>query len=249
MSGGRSLVAALLFAARVWATEEVDVEVVYRDGRVTADLHGVPLPDVLDAIQRATGAAVNGAPIHLSPVHARLEAVPLPEALRRLLGGQNFMIRYRPGGDVAGIDLLGSPQIRMSNGMAQVSPADLYNQLAAHPPVPVNAALAKAAGGDRVRVPRLLQIATQDPNADVRREAFLTVLRTVEADDLIRNIGLLALRRHGDAQLLDVVRLHGGPHAGELLGILAAEATDAYVKRRATSLRQKLAGDGATPGG
>jgi hypothetical protein len=231
--------AVLLLATRVAGGSEPGL--AYRDGRVTADIQGVPLEEVLAALARETGAAINGEPLFLQPVHVRLDGVPLSEALRRLLGGQNFLLRYGPDGDVSSVDLLGGPQPRTSNaGAAQVSALDFYRLVAGHPPITVGPALVKAAGGDRARAHRLLQVATHDADPAVRREALLAVLRAVEGDTALRNTALLALRRTSDASMAQLLRTHGGEHVVELLGVLEAEASDPLVRRRAVRVRGKL---------
>ncbi len=67
-----------------------------------------PLTAVLEEIAHQSGAAIRGE-ASARGVSASFEDVPLPDALVRLLGEQNFTLRYDSDGKLRTIDLLGEP--------------------------------------------------------------------------------------------------------------------------------------------
>ncbi len=84
--------------------------VEYRNDLLSVDLQRTPLADVIDELGRQSGAAIHGhvrKPRELSLLFAD---VPLPDALERVLGEQNFTLRYGAGGRLEAIDLLGEPR-------------------------------------------------------------------------------------------------------------------------------------------
>ena len=68
--------------------------ITYQEDRLTVQLDAVPLSEVLGTIARVTGAEVRGAEPPDRSVSAVFEALPVDEALRRLLGSQPFTLRY-----------------------------------------------------------------------------------------------------------------------------------------------------------
>jgi hypothetical protein len=137
--------------------------IVYRSDRLSVRLERVPLDEVLTEIAAASGAEVRGAPSNARDVTADFEDVPLPEALHRLLGDQNFMLRYGEGDRLRTIELFGgagdSPTVSLSAASAPTrSPAAgstlpqevavAMSALARHPPVPVDGSLAAALGSE-----------------------------------------------------------------------------------------------------
>jgi hypothetical protein len=97
-----TLVLACVVAAR--ADEPPGVR--YRDDRLTVRLTATPRNEVLIDVAQATGAAVRGRLEDAdTPVTASFDALPLDEALRRLLPKQAFALKY-DGDRVAAIELL-----------------------------------------------------------------------------------------------------------------------------------------------
>jgi hypothetical protein len=88
--------------------------VVYRDGCLSGELRGVSLEHAIATVARETGIEVRGRLLDSREIHARFERVPLAEALGRLLGRQNFTLRYGARGEPQAIDLGGVPLPRRS---------------------------------------------------------------------------------------------------------------------------------------
>jgi len=76
---------------------------------MSVDLQSVPLADVIDELGRQSGAAIRGNVCRSRELSLTFDEVPLPQALERVLGEQNFTLRYGPGGQLEAVDLLGEP--------------------------------------------------------------------------------------------------------------------------------------------
>jgi hypothetical protein len=82
----------------------------YAKDALTVHLTKVPVAEVLDELSRQSGAQIRGQLRAPSDVTAQFDAVPLPEALARLLGDQNFALVYGDGGKPKSVRLLsGTP--------------------------------------------------------------------------------------------------------------------------------------------
>ncbi len=68
--------------------------VAYDDGRLTLHAEKVPLADVVREIGRQSGAEIVGKVRKPREVTRQFDEVPLFDALVRLLGEQNFTLRY-----------------------------------------------------------------------------------------------------------------------------------------------------------
>src|SRR2546426_10731795 len=84
--------------------------VTYRGDQLSVRLEKVPLEDVLAELGRVSGAEIHGAPREPRDITAQFDDVPLPEALFRLFGDQNFMLTYGEGDRLRTIELFGGPQ-------------------------------------------------------------------------------------------------------------------------------------------
>ncbi len=72
-----------------------------QDGKLTARLIATPLRQVMEEVSRLSGARVRWLSSQAAekPVSVGFTALPLPEALRRILGETNFLLFYAPGGE------------------------------------------------------------------------------------------------------------------------------------------------------
>src|SRR2546428_400545 len=103
------VVAGTVLSAGPLAAGEPTCVVAYDDDRLTVHAEGVPLTDVVQEISRQSGADIVGAVRKPRDVSQDVDRVPLVDALVRLLGEQNFTLRYGPEGKLRTIDLLGEP--------------------------------------------------------------------------------------------------------------------------------------------
>ena len=106
-AGGLALLALVLTGVPAGAATPPGVE--YRDDRVTVHAEQVPRADVLAAIARATGAELRGQVIDAGDLTIVFDAVPLGDALHRVLGTQSFTVTYGEGARV---------RVRLVMGMA-----------------------------------------------------------------------------------------------------------------------------------
>jgi hypothetical protein len=116
--GGLLVAAATFVSAGSLAAREPTCVVAYDDDRLTVHADRVPLADVVREIGRQSGAEIVGEVRKPRDVTRQFERVPLVDALARLLGEQNFTLRYGAEGKLRKISLLGEPLA------AQTTPAD-----------------------------------------------------------------------------------------------------------------------------
>jgi hypothetical protein len=251
-----ALLLALACPAAGLATESRSrPPIVYRSDRLSVQLEGVPLEEVLARIAEASGAEVRGAPRHSRDVTADFEDVPMPEALHRLLGDQNFMLRYAEGDRLRTIELFGSaadaPQVTLSAASAPTrSPAAgsplpqevavAMAALARHPPVPVQGSLAAALGSDTATLPQLFEAATRQQDPAVRGEAFRASLNAFETEPDLRDKVLHALDGADETALSKALRGAAGLRAEELVNQLASDAQTPELRRKALSILNRL---------
>ena len=104
------LVAALLTVGSARAADQGAAgDIRYRNDRMSVDLRGAPLADVIGELGRQSGATIRGNACKSREVNLSFDDVPLPQALERVLGEQNFTLRYGPAGQLEAVDLLGEP--------------------------------------------------------------------------------------------------------------------------------------------
>jgi hypothetical protein len=92
--------------------------VTYSPEALSISVANAPLTAVLKEIAGQSGAVIRGEP-SARAVGASFEDVPLGEALHRVLGEQNFTVRYGPEGELRAIDLLGEPSPLAASHAAQ----------------------------------------------------------------------------------------------------------------------------------
>src|SRR6266403_2896363 len=106
-----ALLAAVLAASAGRSDEGAPERVIrYERDLLTVRLTSVPVTDVLDELGRQAGAQIRGQVRDLRAVSVEFEAVPLADALHRLLGDQNFALVYGHEGRLKSVRLLGGPQ-------------------------------------------------------------------------------------------------------------------------------------------
>src|SRR5438876_685391 len=95
----RGLVVAALLTGRNAAGDEPPERVVqYAKDALTVRVTRVPVDEILGQLGKQSGAEIRGEVRDRHEITAEFEDVPLPEALHRLLGEQNFALIYGDGG-------------------------------------------------------------------------------------------------------------------------------------------------------
>jgi hypothetical protein len=243
------------------ASDHTGLRVDYRDDRLSARVEEVPLRRVLDAIAVASGAEIRGQPINDQPVSTDLDAVPIDDALHRLLGSQNFTLSFGRHRQLKTVVLLGGPEAPAAPsdrptaaGVAPPEPAapafplSLSRAFTRHRPVPVPEQLAEALGADRATFPQLLEMATVDEDGTRRSQATHVVLSALERESWLRRSFLRTLHDLDDASLQDIASGESGPRFIALLQFLAAHSREAGLQKKANVVLDQLQPPAPDPG-
>lgn len=240
------LLLLLLVTATALAADAPLVEV--RDDRLTVHLEKVPVETVIAEIGRASGAEIRGRVREPREVSGDYDGVPLPEALHRLLGEQNFTLTYGDQGRLRAIKLLGGPQeppptlvtAPAAPPSTAPNPANLADLLQHHPPVRVDGVLAQALGTENVTLTQLVDTALHHADAGVRSDAVRTGVRAIEADAPLRDAIVSAVGTLDDQVLTTVLRNAAGEHASEVVAQMLGTMHTPELRKRALALLPTL---------
>jgi len=222
----------------------------YRDDALTVRVSEVAVADILQELGRQAGADVLGGVQTPHDVSVDFEAVPLSDALHRLLGEQNFALVYGAEGRLKSVPLLGdalplseSPKATPTPPAAGAGaqPAEALESILAHrAPVPVAGRLADALGGQTVGLEQLGDVAIHYKDPVVRVDAMRTLISAIDTDPVL----LAALTKELDAldddTLGAMLRATAGERAAEIAFRLSREAHADNVRDRAASVLKML---------
>ena len=227
--------------------------VEYRNDRLSVHAEGAPLQSILDEIQKQSGAELRGAAPADATVNMDVDAVPLREALERLLGAQSFTLTYGDGGRLKTLELRGGPTeapAAKPEGPKPVNPhsrkamwdglARVFND---PQPIPVSGRLAEVAGGDKASWEKLFRTAGQNDDRDVRRQVWRAGMRAIEADQNMRNALVTAVGVMDDGELTDFARALAAQTpdgAEDLAKVVARESRIPEVRDRARTILRRL---------
>jgi hypothetical protein len=221
----------------------------YDKDTLTVRLTKVPVAEILDELGRQSGAQIRGQVRTPRDVTAEFDAVPLPEALHRLLGDQNFALIYGDGGRLAAVRLLGGPQGSPGQpppAAATVTPApqaaatNLAALVARHDPVPVSGQLAQVVGGMSATFQQLFDVVLHNEDATVRGEGVRAVVSALEADPALRAAVVGELSNVEDTTLGSLLRGAAGEHAEEIAMQIMTQARASEIRVKASAVLQKL---------
>jgi hypothetical protein len=225
----------------------------YGDDTLTVHLSGVPLSEVLDELGRQSGAEIRGTVRDPRDVTAQFEDVPLPDALHRLLGTQNFALVYADQGRLRAVKLLGGPQAVLPKvaqpkpvtattvpAAPQVSPAAVMGILESHAPIPLSGRLAQAIGGQSAGLMQIVNEGLHNEDPGIRLEAVRTAVQALEDDPELRVALLGAMVGMEDAQLGSLLRASAGERAEEFAMHLASNARSTELRSKASRLLREL---------
>jgi len=243
-----ALAAWILAVAGIAGADERIIR--YEKDALTVHLTNVPVAEVLDEVARQTGAQIRGQVRADRDVTAQFDAVPLPEALHRLLGDQNFALVYGDGGKLKSVRLLGGTTGQTAGAPAP-SPAapavppppvqpGLANLIANHPPVPVTGRLAQTVGGPNATLQQLFEIGTRNDDSSLRSDAIRTMVSTLETDPALRAAAIGELGTIDDGALSAILRGAAGEHAEEVAMQVLAQARASEIRVKASSVLQRL---------
>jgi hypothetical protein len=237
------LVLAVVLGARDGRADERVIQ--YEKDALTVRLTKVPLSDVINELGRQSGAEIRGQVRADRDVTVEFDGVPLPEALHRLLGDQNFALIYGDGGRLAAVRLLGGPQGPSGQKpptptSPQTASTNLAALVARHEPVPVSGQLVQVVGNTAASFQQLFDIALHNEDATVRGEAVRTVIGALEADSALRAAVVGELSNVEDTALGALLRGAAGEHAEEIAMQIMTQARASEIRVKASSVLQKL---------
>jgi hypothetical protein len=155
-------------------------------------------------------------------VTKRFDDVPLPRALARILGRQNFTLRYDADGNPTRIDLLGLPEPAPQKQGKQRPPPSLAAVIAREPPLELPPRLREVLRRPSARLLQVLGIALRSNDPMARAEARRLVLDAFEQRTAVRT----ALQRSGAGEIATFLRPWPAEHVAELLGEIKVRTRD-----------------------
>ena len=246
-------VATALVVSPAIAAEPV---VRWEHERVTVRFTATPVADAVQAVAAATGGELRGTVLASNEVTVDLDAVPLDEALHRLVGAQNFTVRYGEGGRVKTIVLAGgegAPAAKTDASPAAGVPVDakptfpivLSRMFKRHRPLKLSDQLAERFGEEKASMPQLLELATGDDDGVTRALASQTVLSALEREARYRRSFLRSLHDLDSEELAAIAGGPNGERLEELLGFLAAHSREPTLQKKAGIVLEQLQEAGA----
>jgi hypothetical protein len=241
----------LLLAPAAGRPEDPGGRVIrYADDALTVRVTNEPAREVLEEIGRQTGAEIQGQLAEARDVSADFEAVPLADALRRLLGNENFALVYGDKGKLKAVKLLGGAQVVSTTGRATMMPTTTLPEpseeeravslLDAPVTLLMGSRLARLMGRQTAPLREVLQVGLQSPDATVRADAVRMSLQTVEKEPRLRMAAVEAVGSVDDATLADMLRGVAGDHAGEIAKLVASQTSMAPVRIKANTFLRTM---------
>jgi hypothetical protein len=240
--------ALVLFALAVAALRVTPIDatptVQYADGRLTADLRDAELADVLGEVARQARLEVRGT-LTAQRLSLRLEAVPLVDALPRLLDKQSFVLTYDRAGELKGVRFLGSSTAPWSVPVPETTGStpevEQSGSLAAsYRSVEVSGLLASALGAEVTDFSTIMGVALQSGDARLRADALRVGLRVLDAEPELRADVLRTLDGLDDAFLAGWLTQVARDHAEEVARRTARMARSRPLRRRAAAVVRLL---------
>jgi hypothetical protein len=253
------LATALVACAALWASAHAatDAEALrYDKGAVSGTLDAVPADEAVESLATATGARLEGTVIAPKPVTASFRNESIEGALARILGQQNFTVRYGSEDRVKSITLLGGPaaakpapappaatepSVEAKTPSAGYGfPVELSRALQRHRPLPLPDVLAKSMGVEEATVPELLDTATLDEDGVTRAQASQVVLSALEMNGRLRRSFLRTLHDLDDEQFAAILEAESGPRFVEVVEFLTAHSREPSIKKKAGVILEQL---------
>jgi hypothetical protein len=230
--------------------------VEYSNDRLTLHAREAPVTAVLDEVKRQSGADVRGEPAAAS-VTLDLEAVPLREALERMLGPRSFTLTYGDNGHLKAIELKGGPQAASVAGEApgRSSPAPtrketwdgvgrVFNGRGEIPMSPrLKEMTAPFMAGEMNGYVILFRVAGGSQDRAMRRQAWRDGIKALEADVDMRNSLIAAVGMMDDTELTTFARTLAAmtpDSAEDLTKLVIRTSTTPELESRARNILHQL---------
>lgn len=215
--------------------------------RLSVRAEGVAPEEVLRAIGQRTGAELKGVARATEPLSLQLDAVALEDGLKRVLGEQNFTVRYGAEGRPTVIELLGGPEAAVvpSTPPAAGVPAAVDRpplpprlgfprQFASKRPIALPESLHETAGGKTLTFDEVFDLATLQSEGLTRAVASQVVLSQLERDRRLRRAVLSSVTKLEESTLAAFRGTVEGDRLEELLTFLSAHSREKGLQHKAT---------------
>ena len=259
---GASLLAVTLATVPARAADDAAPERVirYENDALTVRLVRAPVTEVLSELEQQTGATVRGSLLNPSEVSADFKAVPLPQALARLLGDQNFSLVYGEGGRLRVINLLPGGQASAPRPATIATPTTIpqaantvtleeFAQIIdSQPPIKVDGQLAEALG-PMATYRQLLDTALAHTEAALRMQAVGVAIRSIEGQPELRAKLVSAAAGVEADHLSQLIESAAGNRAQEFASNVTAQTRATEVRAKFSTALHHLRRRGAGAGG
>ena len=225
----------------------------YSNDALTVRLTHASVTEVLDEIGRQTGAEIRGQVAEVREISADFEAVPLPEAIHRLLGTQNFALVYGEKGNLKALELIGEASTSgpvtparppvPSTAPAQSPEAIVLAWLARPVPLPAGSRLVHIFATPMANLRQVLEIGLRNDDPSVRADAVRTALQSAETQPEVRMALAQTIGDMDEANLSNMLRGTAGEHAEEIAGLVAAQTKIAPLRLKANAVLEAIGGD------
>jgi hypothetical protein len=252
----RGVAAAIVLVALAHAPARPDPApervIRYADDALTVHLTHEPVWEVLAEISRQTGAEIQGQLGEAREVSADFDSVPLADALRRLLGNENFALVYGEKGNLKAVKLLGGPQVAGTSTPVRATMIPTTTVPEPEPEATVlslmdtpvtllmGSRLARLLGRQTVPLREVIEVGLRSQDSTVRADAVRAALRTIEGDPRFRRAAAEAAGGLDDTSLAEMLRQVAGDHAGEVAKLIAAQTTIVPLRMKANMFLRSL---------
>jgi hypothetical protein len=251
--GPGSATAALLLlalAGTVRAEDAAPRVVRYANDALTVRLTNVPVNEVLDEISHQSGAEIHGQLAGARAVSADFDAVPLPEALHRLLGEENFALVYGDKGNLKAVKLLGEARITTAAMRASVTTTTvgfepeekMLDYLQQPIPIPAGSRVSRLIGAPTAPLRQVLETGLRAEDAATRADTVRAALQAIEGEPRIRAAVAQAMGNLDDASAAALLRGVAGDHADEIARLVAGQTKITALRNKANSFLGMLSG-------
>jgi len=218
----------------------------YANDALTVRLSRASVNEVLDEIARQTGAEIRGQSMDSREVSADFDAVPLPEALDRLLGSQNFTLIYGENGNLRAVQLLGEARNPAPRPPETPITPDMYPHdimavyLGRSVTLPPGSRLRQLLAASTATLRQVVDVGLRHPDAAVRAEAVHMAMQVAESDPQLRAALAESVSGIDDNTLSGVVRQAAGEHAEEVVSIVASETAIGPLRVKANAILRAI---------
>jgi hypothetical protein len=235
------LCAAISSASRGAIGAPIEVEV--RPGTLVVKAVAVSAQDAVEALSRAVGAELHGTARNEGTRTIDVHAADVEDALRQLLGGQSYLVRYGRDGTPRRIDLVDTAAnaAPVSGTYGATGPGALA--VASPPPtdaVRVGWRLAQALGTAQPSLQNVLQAITSASDPAVRGDALEVVAGALGSDPDLASTTLGMLDGLDDESLAMQLRSIVGDHALEVSRQIAQETSLPGLRERMLAVESTL---------